>query len=47
MPFPALILVFLKKFSQNMAIDQLGMIYGKIKIVEINFFPARSDRVMN
>ena len=25
MPMPALIWVFLKKFSQNMAMDQLGM----------------------
>ena len=46
-PLPALICVFLKKFSQNMAMDQLGIMYGNTKTVEMNFLQGRSLLVMN
>ncbi|CDC45239.1 unknown [Firmicutes bacterium CAG:449] len=47
MPGEASTDVFLKKFSQNIAIDQDGIMYGKMKTTETNFLNGILDLVIS
>ena len=39
--------LFLNRFSQNIAIDHDGIIYGKTNTSEINFLQGKFERVIN